>query len=165
MNAVKHGSLDDVLSHFDPDCEWTLVTSARTFRGTDLREFLRRGFDAAQSREDPDVRADFATGEWGVFEYVSRGTISKEALHFGSSLGISILDTRVGRALAGLLLSPLLVGRTFEVAVCFVYHVNSRGLIERVHEYAATRSALNPLRRAGPRRRKQKAHPLADDGR
>jgi hypothetical protein len=143
MNAVKHGSLDDVLAHFDPGCEWTLVTSAKTFRGTDLREFLRRGFDAAQSREEPEVTADFALGEWGVFEYVSRGTISKEALRFAPSLGISILDTRVGRALAGLILNPLLVGRAFEVPVCFVYHVNSRGLIERVHEYAATRSALS----------------------
>jgi hypothetical protein len=139
MIAAERGDLSDMLSHFDPECEWTLVTSARTFRGAELHEFLRRGFDAAQTRERPDVKTEFATGEWGVFEYVSRGTIGKEALKFAPALGtLKVLNTRVGRALAALVIAPLIVGRRFEVAVCFVYHVNSRGLVDRVHEYAAT---------------------------
>jgi hypothetical protein len=61
-----------------------------------------------------------------VFEYTSRGVIDAErAAQFASQLGVDA--TGAGQ----------LEGRTFEVPVCFVYHVNASGQIDQVNEYAA----------------------------
>jgi hypothetical protein len=141
MEAGERGNLDEVLSHFDPSCEWTLVTSSKTFRGhAELRQFLFSGTGASMIREKPDVKAEFVSDEWGVFEYISRGRVSKDALQFTEVIGVPEVSfiARLGRTLATFFFHLFFTGRTFEVPVCFIYHVNSQGLIDRVHEYAAT---------------------------
>jgi len=40
--------------------------------------FMREGVDAAATREDPDVRGEFSTPAWGVYEYTSRGTVDRD---------------------------------------------------------------------------------------
>lgn len=142
MEAGDRHDMDAVLAHFDQNCEWTLVTASKLFHGhAELRQFLTEGLGAAMTREKPDVKAEFGTDEWGVFEYVSRGRFSKDALHFAHGIGETkaSLITRFGKGVTTLIIRLFFIGRTFEVPVCFLYHVNEHGLIDRVHEYAATR--------------------------
>ncbi len=142
MEAGDRGDFDEVLAHFDPNCEWNLVTASKLFFGhTGLRRFLTEGLGASMTREKPDVKAEFGTDEWGVFEYVSRGRFSKDALRFAQEIGETKASfiTRLGKGVTALIIRLFFTGRTFEVPVCFIYHVNESGLIDRVHEYAAIR--------------------------
>jgi hypothetical protein len=76
------------------------------------------------------VRNEFATDDQGVFEYTSRGVIdAQRAAEFAAQLGVA--------GPGGDDLGGRLEGQPFEVPVCFVYHVNADGLIDRVNEYAA----------------------------
>jgi hypothetical protein len=51
---------------------------------------MRGGFGASAERAAPDVRNEFATDEWGVFEYTSRGVIdAQRAAGFAGQLGIA----------------------------------------------------------------------------
>jgi SnoaL-like domain len=127
MDAVRRGDWDTMSGYFAPDCAWTLMPPGTTFRGpAEIVTFMRSGFDAGAEREEAAVRNEFATDEWGVFEYTSRGVIDAErAAQFASKLGVSALG------------ADDLEGRTFEVPVCFIYHVNASGLIDQVNEYAA----------------------------
>jgi hypothetical protein len=60
------------------DCVWGVITQRAAFRGRDeVIGFIREGFDAAATRDEPDVRNEFSTSEWGVYEYTSRGTIDR----------------------------------------------------------------------------------------
>lgn len=121
--AVARGDWDQVGGYLAADCVWTLMPPGRTFHGrAEIVGFLQGGWVAAASREGTEVRNEFATDEWGVFEYTSRGTIDADrAARFGSLIGVD---------------AAKLVGASFEVPVCFVYHVNG-GEIDRVNEYAA----------------------------
>ena len=142
MEAGDRHDMDAVLAHFDQNCEWNLVTASKLFRGhAELRTFLTEGLGASMTREKPDVRSEFGTDKWGVFEYVSRGKFSKDALRFAHVIGETkaSFSTRFGKAVTTLIIRLFFLGRTFEVPVCFIYHVNELGLIDRVHEYAATR--------------------------
>jgi hypothetical protein len=114
------------MRRFDPNCDWRLMTAATQYHGlAEIRAFLQTGFGASAEREQPDVRNEFATDEWGAFEYTSRGTIGEDAVGFAASLGV---PAHIAKGF---------IGRTFEVPVCFIFHVNSQGLIDRVNEYAA----------------------------
>jgi ketosteroid isomerase-like protein len=128
MEAVRRGDWDKMSGYFAPDCTWTLMPPGTTFRGpAEIVKFMRSGFGAAADREEADVRNEFATDEWGVFEYTSRGVIDAgRAAQFAAKLGVA------GHG------ADDLAGRRFEVPVCFIYHVNASGLIDRVNEYAAT---------------------------
>jgi hypothetical protein len=68
MEAGECGSMDEVLSHFDPSCEWKLATSSKTIRDG-LRRLLQGGFAESLTRDKPDVKAEFASDEWIVGEW------------------------------------------------------------------------------------------------
>jgi hypothetical protein len=68
---------------------------------------------------------DVATAEWGVFEYMNNGTITKE---LGSTWARWIRASSSADDSA-------LVGKTYSVAVCFVYRLNAQGKIQQLHEY------------------------------
>ena len=133
--------IEKALSYFDQECEWKLVTSKKTYRGhREIRHFIQSGFSAAIIREEPDVVAEFASDEWGVFEYISRGRIGKNAVKFSSEIEQpENIVARLGKFVQEKLFPLLFEGKAFEVPVCFLYHVNGKGLIDQVHEYAATR--------------------------
>ena len=92
---------------------------------------MQSGFGAAAKREEADVRNEFATDEWGAFEYTSRGVIdAQRAAQFAEKIG-------AGGQVPADVAEKFLAGRRFEVPVYFIYHVNGSGLIDRVNEYAA----------------------------
>lgn len=132
MKAGQRGDWEGMSDYFAPDCTWTLMPPGTTFHGRDeIVQFIRSGFSAATDREEADVRSEFATDEWGVYEYTSRGIIDAErAAQFAQKIGTA------GHASADL------VGRGFEVPVCFIYHVHPHGLIDTVNEYVAAMPAL-----------------------
>lgn len=131
-DAGQRGDWAKVSACFAPDSAWTLMPPGTTFRGPDqIVAFIRSGLDAAAERQAADIRNEFATSEWGVFEYTSRGVIdAAKAAQFADKIGAA------GRT------AEDLIGTTFEVPVCFIYHVNNTGLIDRVHEYVAAMPAL-----------------------
>jgi hypothetical protein len=132
MEAVRRGDWDAMASYFAPDCSWTLMPPGTTFRGpAEVAAFMKSGFGAAAEREEADVRNEFATDEWGVFEYTSRGVIdARRAARFAQKI-------KAAGPAAGNLAARSLEGRAFEIPVCFIYHVNASGQIDTVNEYAA----------------------------
>jgi hypothetical protein len=126
LEAVRRGDWDTMSGSFAPDRPWTLMPPGTTFRGpAEIAGFPRSGFGAAAGRDEADVRNEFATGERGVFGYTSRGVIDAErAAQFAEKTGVA------GHGAGDL------AGRRFEIPVCFTYHVNAKGLIDRVSEYA-----------------------------
>lgn len=131
---------DKVMSYYDQNCEWKLVTSKKTYHGQlEVRNFILSGFSSAIIREEPDIVTEFASGEWGAFEYISRGRVGKNAVKFSNEIDSSInFFGHIKKFAQDKLFGLLFEGKTFEVPVCFIYHVNSKGLIDQVHEYAAT---------------------------
>ena len=138
MEAGERGDFERAISYFDQACEWRLVTSRKTYRGlSEVRAFIQSGLKASIKRE-PEIVAEFGSDDWGAFEYVSRGQVSREALSFSKEVGEQP-KIPIGRAFAERLFRLFFAGKRFEIPVCFLFHVTERGLIDRVHEYAATR--------------------------
>lgn len=133
MEAGRRGDWDAMSGYFAPDCTWTLMPPGTTFRGpAEIAAFMRSGFGAAAEREEADVRNEFATDERGVFEYTSRGVVDAlRAAQFAQKI-------KAAGAAAGDLAGQSLEGRAFEIPVCFIYHINASGQIDKVSEYAAT---------------------------
>lgn len=83
MEAGRRGDWDAMSGYFAPDCTWTLMPPGTTFRGpAEIAAFMKSGFGAAAEREEADVRNEFATSEWGVFEYTSRVIDAQRAAQF-----------------------------------------------------------------------------------
>jgi SnoaL-like domain len=131
---------DEILA---PDCVWSLRTQGAAFRGRDdVVAFIQEGFDAAATHEKPDVCTDFSTADWGVYEYISRGTIDpSQATKFAKRL---IPAPRIITNALAPIITRVLSGKTFAVPICFVYHVSSDGLIDQVNEYVGKRTNNNP---------------------
>lgn len=140
LKAGRSGDWDALQTMIAPDCVWSVVTGGAVFRGRDeVISFIRDGFDAAATREEPDVRGRFSTAESGVYEYTSRGTIDREgARAFARRLtGDRPIITSALAHIVGWVMG----GRSFSVPVCFVYHVNQDAQIDRVNEYVGKRCA------------------------
>ena len=138
LKAGRSGDWDALQTTIAPECVWSVITQGAVFRGRDqVIGFIREGFDAAATREQPDVRGEFSTTESGVYEYTSRGTIDRDRakafagrLTGGRPIITGALANIVGWAMGG---------KAFAVPVCFVYHVNQDGQIDRVNEYVGKR--------------------------
>ncbi len=120
------------------------MTQGVVFRGRDeVIGFIREGFDAAATRDEPEVRNAFSTTEWGVYEYTSRGTVNRNrATAFAKRLsGGRPIITGVVARIVGLVMG----GKTFEIPVCFIYHVDPDGLIDQVNEYVGKRGIPESL--------------------
>jgi hypothetical protein len=139
LTAGRSGDWAALESILAPNCTWALLTQAAAFKGRDqVIRFIREGFDAAATRQEPEVRSEFSTADWGVYEYTSRGTINPDrATAFAARLS-------AGRPIITDLLAPLITwawrGKAFEIPVCFVYHVNADRLIDQVNEYVGKRA-------------------------
>jgi hypothetical protein len=124
FESGKGNDFDTMASTIADDCEWVMMPNMQRFKGkAACAELCKKGKLA--SDKTPDIMTDFATSEWGVFEYMNNGTITKELVHLGTldpSFKLSADDSA-------------LVGKTYSVAVCFVYRLNAQGKIQQLHEY------------------------------
>jgi hypothetical protein len=107
----------------DENCEWTMMPNMKTFKGKKaVVEMCKQGKLA--SDKTPEIIFDEANSEWGVFEYMNRGTITKELSALAATTDWQFpVDPST------------LVGRQYAVPVCFVYHLNAKGKIYLLHEY------------------------------
>jgi len=124
FESGKANDFETMANTIADDCEWTMMPNMQKFKGkAAIAELCKKGKLA--SDKTPDIMTDFATSEWGVFEYMNNGTITKELVHLGSldpSFKLTADDSAI-------------VGKTYSVAVCFVYRLNSQGKIQQLHEY------------------------------
>jgi hypothetical protein len=127
--AVQQRDWDTAVACLAPDCEWTLVPTGLRLIGTDaIRSFMQAGMSAGD-RAPPEIKAAFGTETDGVFEYVSRGIATTNAGDFAQSL-----SAHPGSAPVGVETST---GERYEFHVCFLFRLNTAGLIAEVREYFA----------------------------
>jgi ketosteroid isomerase-like protein len=115
------------------DCEWVLMPNMKTFKGKKAVVELCKGGKLA-SEKTPEVLFDDANPTWGVFEYMNRGVITKEFSAFAATSGWKFPGD-----------AGSLVGKSYDVAACFVYHINENGKIYLLHEYLDLGSLMKQL--------------------
>jgi hypothetical protein len=124
FESGKANDFDTMANTIADDCEWVMMPNMQKFRGkAACVELCKKG--KLSSDKTPDIMTDVATAEWGAFEYVNNGTITKELVHLGAldpSFKLTADDSAI-------------VGKKYSVAVCFVYRINAQGKISQLHEY------------------------------
>jgi len=124
FESGKANDFDTMANTIAEDCEWVMMPNMQRFKGkAACAELCKKG--KLSSDKTPEIMTDVATAEWGVFEYMNNGTITKELVHLGTldpSFKLTPDDSAV-------------VGKKYSVAVCFVYRVNPEGKIVQLHEY------------------------------
>jgi limonene-1,2-epoxide hydrolase len=107
------------------DIEWHMMPNLQKIAGKeDVINFLKAGKNASAKEPVPLLNA--ATEEWGVWEYMNQGTVSKDMRVLAEADSDFQLGTEDTSALEG---------QRYAVAVCFVYQINEKGEIYLVHEY------------------------------
>ena len=106
--------VDLFIEGMDEQVEWVLVPTGEIIRGKqEIASSTPKTWEMISDRKVKLVSV-FATEDWGCFEYIASGTITKHPPRYPVDL-------------------PL-VGRTFEIAACIVFHLTS-GKIDLIREY------------------------------
>jgi hypothetical protein len=106
------------------DCEWVLMPDMnKVYKGKkEVVQLCTQGKLA--SDKTPEILFDKATSEWGAFEYINRGIITKEAVEFSKTTGWQFpVDPSA------------LIGKKYAVGVSFIYQINAEGKIVHLREY------------------------------
>ena len=121
-------------AQFADDIEWDMMNNGQLRRGRkEVIPFLWAG--GLASYKEPVPICNVATKEWGVWEYWNVGTLSEGILEFArQSQWRFPADPQS------------LIGRTYRIPVCFIYHLNPEGRIDLVREYLDTRSLMEQFR-------------------
>jgi beta-xylosidase len=120
FESGKANDFDTMATTIADDCEWVMMPNMQKFKGkAACVELCKKG------KLSSDKTPEIMTAEWGAFEYMNNGTITKELVHLGA-LDPSFKLTADDSAL---------VGKKYSVAVCFVYRINAQGKISQLHEY------------------------------
>jgi limonene-1,2-epoxide hydrolase len=105
--------------------EWVMMPNLQKFSGKDdVIKFMKAGKEA--STKEPVPLVNVANNEWGVWEYINVGTVTKNM----RILAATDADFQLGAKD-----TSAFEGRRYFVAICFVYHINAEGKIFLVHEY------------------------------
>jgi len=119
-----HNDFKTMAETIAEDCQWTLMPDMnKIYKGKkEVVQLCTQGKLA--SDKAPEILFDKATSEWGVFEYINRGTITAEAVEFSKTTGWQFPGD-----------PATLVGQKYAVAVSFIYQINEQGKICQLHEY------------------------------
>jgi hypothetical protein len=129
-----HNDFDTMADTIDENCEWTLMPNMKIYKGKkDVVALCKSGKLA--SDKTPEILFDVATAEWGVFEYMNNGVITKELTAFAKVSGWQFPKD-----------PSTLVGEHYSVPVCFVYHINAKGKIYLLHEYLDNASLMKAFK-------------------
>jgi hypothetical protein len=123
FEAGRNNDFEAMADTIADDCEWVLMPNMQSFKGKKAVVELCKSGKLASDKE-PEILFDVATPTWGVFEYMNRGTITKELGAFAELSGWQFPAD-----------PNSLIGRQYAVPVCFVYHLNEAGKIFLLHEY------------------------------
>jgi hypothetical protein len=135
---LLHAEDEAVKAQMADDIEWTLMPTGQTFTGKDmLFQFSKAAFTSVRDRM-PELLNNVAIGDWGVFEYWNIGIVDEDVIEFA-------------RATWGTLPSDIsrIVGQTYKMPVCFVYHINAARQVDLVREYLDPTTFIRELYRPG----------------
>jgi hypothetical protein len=119
------------------DCEWVLMPDMnKVYKGKkEVVQLCSQGKLA--SDKTPEILFDKATPEWGVFEYINRGVITKEAVEFSKTTGWQFPAD-----------PSTLVGQKYAVGVSFIYQIDADGKISHLREYLDMASLMKQFKPA-----------------
>jgi len=119
-----HNDFKTIADTIADDCEWVLIPDMKkVYKGKKaVVELCTQGKLA--SDKTPEILFDRVTPEWGVFEYINRGIITKEAVEFAKTTGWQFPADAI-----------TLVGKPYALAVSFIYQINKEGKISHLREY------------------------------
>ncbi|MGB6431920.1 MAG: nuclear transport factor 2 family protein [Candidatus Acidiferrales bacterium] len=131
FECVKINDFDAMADTIADDCEWVLMSDMRKFKGKqEVVAFCQARKLACE--EEPEIIFDVATSEWGVFEYLNRGTVTANLSALAAASGWKFPMDPGTHA-----------GRQYAVRVCFVYRVNLEGKIYMLNEYLDLASLMS----------------------
>lgn len=119
-----HNDFSTMADSIADDCEWVLMPDMnKVYKGKkEVVQLCTQGKLA--SDKNPEILFDKATPEWGAFEYINRGVITKEAVEFSKTTGWQFpVDPST------------LIGKSYAVGVSFIYQINVEGKIAHLREY------------------------------
>ena len=120
--AVASGDMATIEAQLADDIEWhQMPYNQKVIGKQDAMAWLKAGsFD----KKEPEIFNDVMAGDWGVFEYWNVGTVSQELIDFGKAHRLPFPKA-----------PESLIGQTYKVAQCFVYHLNTDGKIDLMRQY------------------------------
>jgi hypothetical protein len=113
------------------ECEWVMMSNRRVVKGKRNIVALCKAGKLA-SEKSPEIMFDVATAQWGVFEYLNRGVITRSLCNFAAASGWQLPAA-----------PATLVGRRYAAPVCFVYRTNAQRKIYLLQEYFDLGSLTN----------------------
>ncbi len=120
--AISSGDVATVEALITDDIEWGLMPYNKVLKGKEeVIPMLRAG---SADQKKPIAITNVATKDWGVFEYWNVGTVSNELIKYGNEHQWPWPKDPWS-----------LVGQTYRVAQCFVYHINPEGKIDFMRQY------------------------------
>ncbi len=134
MQAIARDDWASAEAVYSDDIEWDMMPNSQVRKGKEeVMPFLKTSWTAARGRI-PMILNNAATKEWGVVEYWNIGTISEGVIEFAKQSKWPFPSNLQD-----------LVGQTYKVPVCFVYHIDKQGKIDLVREYLDVGSMLTQL--------------------
>jgi limonene-1,2-epoxide hydrolase len=132
--AISRDDWTSAEALFTDDLEWDMMPNSQIRKGKkEVMPFLKAAWSAANNRV-PTVINNVATKEWGILEYWNIGTIDEGVIEFAKQSKWPFPSN----------LSDL-IGRTYKVPVCFVYHISKQGKINIMREYLDVGSMLTQM--------------------
>jgi hypothetical protein len=127
--AVAEQDMITVEAQVSDDIEWGLMPYNKVVKGKgEVMAMLKTG---SADQKKPIAITNVATKDWGVFEYWNVGTVSEELIQYGNEHQWPWPKD-----------PESLVGQTYRVAQCFVYHIDAEGKIDFMRQYLDTGSVL-----------------------
>jgi hypothetical protein len=121
---------DTAEAQFADDIEWDMMNNGQVRKGkAEVLTWCWSGGFA--SHKQPVIIHNSASGEWGVWEYWNIGTLTADVVAFAKASKWPFPPH-----------ADRLVGRTYMIPVCFVYHINPQNKIDTVREYLDTQSLM-----------------------
>ena len=120
--AVASEDMATVETLITEDIEWGLMPYNKVLKGkNEVLPMLKTG---SLDQKKPIMITNVATKDWGVFEYWNIGTVSEELIKYGNAHQWPWPKDPMS-----------LVGQSYRVAQCFVYHFTPEGKIDFMRQY------------------------------
>ena len=120
--AVVSEDMTTAEAQITDDIEWGLMPYNKILKGKgEVLPMLRAG---SRDKKKPIIISNVATKDWGVFEYWNVGTVGEELIKYGNEHQWPWPKD-----------PESLVGQTYRVSQCFVYHINPEGKIDFMRQY------------------------------
>jgi len=134
LNDGVQADRDTAEAQFADDIQWAMMNNGQVRKGKrDVLAWCWSGGFA--SHEEPVIIHNSANREWGVWEYWNIGELTADVVAFAEASKWPF-PPNVDR----------LVGRTYMIPDCFVYHINVENKIDSVRGYLQVQSLMTQFR-------------------